>query len=125
MGLAVRNSLLSSDEQARILSLRLTITLGPVNIMSAYAPTLCSTAVAKGEFYSQLEITIKEIPPTEHLYLLGDFNARIVSDHISWPRCIGHFGEGKLNENVQRLLELCSFHDLCITNTFFTTKPHH
>nr|XP_058942010.1 uncharacterized protein LOC131770312 [Pocillopora verrucosa] len=130
VGFAVRNSLLPSVEPpsegtARILSLRLTTTSGPVNIMSTYAPTLCSTAEAKDEFYSQLDTAIKEIPPSEHLYLLGDFNAQIGSDFTSWPRCIGHFGVGKLNENGQRLLELCSFHDLCITNTFFTTKPHH
>ncbi|XP_037804032.1 uncharacterized protein LOC119598476 [Penaeus monodon] len=29
-----------------------------------------------------------------------------------------------MNENGQRLLELCSYQDLCITNTFFATKPH-
>ncbi|XP_037803947.1 uncharacterized protein LOC119598372 [Penaeus monodon] len=28
-----------------------------------------------------------------------------------------------MNENGQRLLELCCYHDLCITNTFFATKP--
>ena len=30
-----------------------------------------------------------------------------------------------MNENGQRLLELCTFHDLCITNSFFHTKPQH
>ena len=29
-----------------------------------------------------------------------------------------------MNENGQRLLELCTFHDLCITNSFHT-KPQH
>lgn len=58
VGFAVRNALLSSGEPpskgtARILSLRLTTTSGPVNITSAYAPTLCSTAEAKDDFYSQ------------------------------------------------------------------------
>lgn len=43
----------------------------------------------------------------------------------SWPSCIGHFGIGNLNENGQRLLELCSYHNLCITNMFFSTKPHY
>ncbi|XP_030839694.1 uncharacterized protein LOC100887870 [Strongylocentrotus purpuratus] len=47
------------------------------------------------------------------------------TDHDSWPKCIGRFGIGKLNENVQRLLEVCTYHDLCITNTFFFTKPCH
>ncbi|KAL8561522.1 hypothetical protein ACOMHN_057216 [Nucella lapillus] len=130
IGFAVRNSLLCSIElpsegTARILSLRLTTTSGPVNIMSVYAHTLCSAAEAKDEFYEGLETAIKKLPTSEYLYLLGDFNARIGLDHTSWPRCIGHFGVGKLNENGQRLLALCSFHDLCITNTLFFTKPNH
>ena len=30
-----------------------------------------------------------------------------------------------MNDNGQRILEVCSFHNLCVTNTFFNTKPHH
>ena len=30
-----------------------------------------------------------------------------------------------MNEIGQRLLQLCTFHDLCITNSFFCTKPQH
>jgi hypothetical protein len=67
----------------------------------------------------------REIPDKENLLLLGDFNDLVGADHTSWARCIGHFGLGKLNENGQRLLELCSFNDLAITNTFYPTKPHH
>lgn len=55
----------------------------------------------------------------------GDFNVRVGADHDSWPRSIGHFGVGKLNESGQRLLELCSYHDFCITNTYFSTKRYH
>ena len=96
-----------------------------MNVLSVYAPTLSSSAEAKEEFYEDLETTIRDISATEDLYLLGDFNARVGSDYDSWPRTIGHFGVVKLNENGQRLVELCSYHDLCITNTFFSTKPHH
>ena len=46
-------------------------------------------------------------------------------DHDSWPSCLGQFGVGKMNENGQRLLELCIFHGLCIANSFFRTKPQH
>ncbi|MBN3323460.1 CFDP2 protein, partial [Atractosteus spatula] len=38
---------------------------------------------------------------------------------------IGHFGVGKINENEQRLLELCFYHKLCKINTFFSNKPQH
>lgn len=65
--------------------------------MSFYAPTLCSSAEAKEEFHEELETAITKLPTSEHLYLLDDFNARIGSDHISGPGCIGHFGVGKLN----------------------------
>ena len=57
--------------------------------------------------------------------MLGEFNARVGADYKSWSRSIGHFGIGKLYENGQRLLELCSYHDLCITNTFFSSKLNH
>ena len=30
-----------------------------------------------------------------------------------------------MNENGQQLLKLCVFHNLCITNSFFKTKPQH
>ena len=63
---------------------------------------------------------IKKLSETEHLFLLGDFNAQIGSDHISLHRCIGHFGVGKLKEN-----RTCALSDLCATNTFYSTKTQH
>ena len=59
------------------------------------------------------------------LFIAGDFNARVGVDHNSWPTCLGQFGIGKMNENDQRLLELCCHHGLCVSNTFFNTKPQH
>ena len=130
VGFAVRNSLLSDCTPpavgtTRILTMRLDTTSGPVNIVSVYAPTLTSSEEEKDKFYDELETCIKKTPASEHLVLLGDFNARVGADNSSWPCCIGQFGVGKVNENGQRLLELCSLHDLCITNTFFLTKPIH
>ena len=46
-------------------------------------------------------------------------------DFESWSSCLGHHGIGKINENGQRLLEFCTYHNLCITNSYFQTKPHH
>ena len=130
VGFAVRNSLLAAVEPPsqgteRILSLRLNTSTGSTHIISAYAPTLCSTAESKDAFYDDLETRIRAVPAKDDLFLLGDFNARVGTDHTSWPHCLGHFGVGKMNENGQRLLEFCSFYDLCLTNTFFHTKPHH
>ena len=130
MGFAVRHSLLSaveppSSDTACILSLSPLTSLGPVNFLSIYAPTLCSLAENKDEFYEELESFIRKIPATEHLYLLGEYNAPVGANHTSWPSSIGYFGIGKLNENRQRLLQLCSYHNLCITNTFLASKLSH
>jgi hypothetical protein len=73
----------------------------------------------------KLQTVINGIPTQEQLLLLGDFNARVGADHDSWPCCLGHYGSGKINENGQRLLELCTLRDMCITNSFFQTKPQH
>ena len=130
VGFAVKNSLLSmiepgSNGSERLLTLRLNTTDGPITLVSVYAPTLSSTPDAKDEFYEKLASTIGNIPSHEQLVLLGDFNARVGADHDSWPSCLGHFGVGKMNENGQRLLEMCTYHDLCITNPYFKTKPQH
>ena len=65
-GFAVRNSLLTAVEPpsggtAFILSLCLLTSLGPVNFLSIYAPTLCSLAENKDQFYEELESSIREI----------------------------------------------------------------
>ncbi|XP_067878459.1 craniofacial development protein 2-like [Heterodontus francisci] len=114
-----------SNGSERILSIRLLTTSGPVHLLSIYAPTLCSAHEAKDQFYEQLHNIISSIPNTEYLFLLGDFNARVGADHDSWPSCLGRYGIGRMNENGQRLLELCTYHNLCITNSFFHTKPCH
>ncbi|GFR57881.1 craniofacial development protein 2 [Elysia marginata] len=79
----------------------------------------------KDVFYEELEEKMRGIPLKEYLILLGDFKARVGADHRSWPNCTGHFGVSKLNQNGHRLLELCSFNNLCVTNTLFATKLHH
>ena len=109
----------------RLLLLKLQTALGPVHIISVYAPTLSYSSDAKDSFYEELGTMIKNVPEQEKLILMGDFNARVGSDQQSWPSCLGPHGVGNMNENGQRLLETCAYNQLCITNTYFCTKPHH
>ena len=106
VGFAVKNSLLSmvepgSSSSEQLLNLCLNTTKGPVTLVSVYAPMLSATPDAKDEFYENLASTIRNIPSTEQLVLLGDFNARVGADNDSWPSCLGLFGVGKMNENGQ------------------------
>ena len=80
VGFAVRNSLLSMIEppigsSERILTLQLSTSSGTVSIVTAYAPTLYSNPDVKDQFYSVLDHNIM-LTPSEHIYLLDDFNAR-------------------------------------------------
>ena len=130
VGFAVRNSLLSmiepgSNGSERLLTLRLNTTAGPVILVSLYAPTMSPTSDIKDEFYENLAAIISSVPNNEQLVLLGDFNARVGADHDTWPFCLGQFRVGKMNENGQRLLGLCTYHDLCIANSYFRKKPQH
>ena len=100
VGFAVKNSLLNMVEPGsggseRLLTLRLNTTEGSVTLVSVYAPTLSATSDVKDEFYESLATTIRNIPSTEQLVLLGDFNARVGADNNSWPSCLGPFGVGK------------------------------
>ena len=113
------------NRSERILTIRLSTQTGRSKTMSGYAPTLCSTAESKDQFYQELDVAIGNISKTEQLYILGDFNARVGADHEAWPTCLGHHGMGKINEHVQRLIKLCCHHGLSITNTLFENKPCH
>ena len=130
VGFAIKNSMVdaiipSSEGTERIFSLSLSTSSGPVRLFSIYAPTLTSAPEEKDTFYAALDEAISKVPKTEGLYLLGDFNARVGAEDQAWPSCLGPHGIGKLNENGQRILELCCFHGLCVTNTYFQDKELH
>jgi hypothetical protein len=108
-----------------MLTLCLSTTAGFVNLLGIYALTLCSTPEAKDQFYETLDEGISRIPNTEGLYLLGDFNARMGADCNTCPSCLGYHGTCKMNENGQRLLEMCCQYDLCLINTYFNCKDRH
>lgn len=75
-------------DSKRLLTCRLHIHDGPVTLIRPYAPALTSIPGTKNRFYANLSSVIKTIPSKEHLVLLGDFNARLGSDHDSWPSCL-------------------------------------
>ena len=109
VGVAVRNSMLT---------LRLNTTAGPATLVSVYAPTMSATSDTNDEFYENLEATIGSEPNNEQVVLMGDVNARVGADHDTWPSCLGQSRVGKLSEIGQQLLELCTYNDMCIANSY-------
>ena len=87
--------------------------------VSAYAPTMTNPDEVKDKFYEDLNALISNVPTSDKLTILGDFNARVGCDSDSWDGIIGKHGVGKCNSNGLLLLQTCAEHDLLITNTIF------
>ena len=90
-----------------------------VTIISVYAPTMTNTDDKIEKFYADLESTLQDVPRTDKLVLLGDFNARVGTDWNTWEGVLGKHSTGKCNSNGKLLLETCTAHKLLITNSVF------
>ena len=67
-----------------------------------------------------LNDTNKNIHSSDHLVLLGDFNARVGE---SWSSCLCCFGVGKINENGSASWRFALIMDSA--NSYLQTKPQH
>ena len=123
VGFAVKNSLLTCIQQptsisARLMSLRMCLSSGCITIISAYAPTLMSASESKDEFYQLLSETLLSIPAGDSIALIG-----IATLALALTAMLGEVCWDWMNDNGQRLLELCAGLNLCIASTFFAGPP--
>ena len=49
-----------------------------------HAQTMTNPDEVKDKFYNDFDDVISEMPHTNKLILLGDFNARVGTDHQTW-----------------------------------------
>ena len=80
---------------------------------------MTNSDVVKDKFYDDLDSVISAAPRTEKLIILGDFNAKVGTDHKAWEGVIGSEGVGKCNSNELLLFRKCAERELLITNTVF------
>ena len=126
VGFAIRSKLIPllknkhpTGINERLMTMCLPLNSCNLTLISAYAPTLQGSEQEKECFYDTLNETIKAIPPSHKLLLLGDFNARVGVDYSSWPNVLGKHGVGRENSNGTLLLSVCAQNELIITNTIF------
>ena len=106
----------------RLLTAKFKMKEGIVNLIQAYAPTTSHSESVSDEFYDDLQLLIQKIPKKETLIILGDFNAKLGTDHDTWAPTLGKFGLGSINERGEKLLEFCTLHKLVVCNTQFQHK---
>ncbi|BHF85106.1 hypothetical protein SprV_1002826400 [Sparganum proliferum] len=105
----------------RLMSLRLPLRRGGkfATIISAYAPPMTSPDAARDKFYEDLHALLTTVSKADKLIVLGEFNARVGTDHTAWRGLLGPHGLRGSNDNVLLLLRTCAEHRLILTNTFF------
>ncbi|BHF75159.1 hypothetical protein SprV_0501825400 [Sparganum proliferum] len=104
----------------RLMSLRLPLWGGKfATIISAYAPPMTSPDAAKDKFYEDLHVLLATVSKADKLVVLGDFNARVGTDHTAWRGVLGPHGLRSSKDNGLLLLRACAEHRLILTNTFF------
>jgi len=129
IGLAIRTSLLQRLPETlmaideRLMTLRILLAkCRHMTLLSVYAPTLTSDESSKDRFYDNLRSTLRTVPPEDKVALLGDFSARVGTNHHICNGVIGKHSVVNVSSNGLPLLNLCSEFDLIITNTISATK---
>ncbi|VDL91761.1 unnamed protein product [Schistocephalus solidus] len=123
---AIRNDIvgrlpcLPQDINDRPMSLRLLLRGDQfATIISAYAPPMTSSDALQDKLYEYLHFLLATVPKEEKLIFLGDFNARVGTDHAAWQGVLGPHGLGSCNDNGLLLLRTSAEHGLLLTTTFF------
>ena len=91
----------------------------PFNIIviQVYGPTSNAEEAEVEWFYEDLQDLLELIPKKDVLFIIGDWNEKIVSQET--PRVTGKFGLRVQKEAGQRLTEFCPENTLLIANTLF------
>nr|VZI32437.1 unnamed protein product [Spirometra erinaceieuropaei] len=106
----------------RLMSLRLPLRGGGTfaTVISAYDPPMSShDAAARDKFYEDLPALLATVSKADKLIVLGDFNARVGTDHTAWRGVLGPHGLRGSKDNGLLLIHTCAEHRLILTNTFF------
>ena len=118
VGFAIKSHLVSKRSglpkgiNDRLMTLRLPLSgKRHATIVSDYASTMTNPDEVKDKFYDDLDSVISATPRTDKFILLGDFTARVGTDHQTWEGVIGTEGLGKCNSNGLLLLKKCAEHD--------------
>jgi len=110
-------------EDERVCAIRVRVSRDQiVTFISVYAPN--NEADYPG-FLDRIAQVMDRIPVNDSVVVLGDFNAHVGVDDLTWKGVIGRNGDAHTNKNGEMVLDFCANNALSITNTLFKHKAHH
>ena len=96
-----------------------------MTLLTCYAPTEGADEEENDVFYDQLQSAIDDTPSHDVLLVIGDLNARTGSVNTDRERVLGKEGFGTINNNGERLLQICQENNLAIGGGLFQHKDIH
>ena len=95
-------------------------------IVSAYAPTDCSSDSIKDQFYDDLRSLLRLARSSDIIVVAGDMNAQVGRLGSNEARLGGRLGlPSERTDNGERLLQLCGDLGLFLCSTNFRNKKRH
>ena len=76
-----------------------------ITVIQVYAPTSNAEEAEVERFYEDLQDLLELTPKKDVLFIIGDWNAKVVSQET--PGVTGKFGLGVENESGKRLIDFC------------------
>lgn len=97
-----------------------------VNIIQCYAwITNDRQENAKQDFYSRPETIIQSYSGRDITVVMGDLSAKIGLDNTGFEKVMGQHGLGEMNDNGERLSDLCTANNLVIGGNVFPHRRIH
>ncbi|XP_037959185.1 uncharacterized protein LOC119688584 [Teleopsis dalmanni] len=93
--------------------------------IQCYAPTEVTDPQIKENFYDSLYSVLNKCPRGEIKLVMGDFNAQIGPDNNGRKQVMGKHALGTMNDNGERIYELCNTMGLTIGGSLFPHKHLH
>ncbi|XP_052097284.1 craniofacial development protein 2-like [Mytilus californianus] len=109
----------------RIIKIRMETNYGYMTVIQCYAPMNDYIDNEKENFYDKLNQMIVDTPKHDVLTIIGDFNAKVGSTNTGSEEVMGKHGLGEINNNGERLVEMCIMNNLIIGGTIFEHKNIH
>ena len=96
-----------------------------MNVIQCYAPTNDREDQVKDQFYHRLQSVIDIFPERDITILMGDLNAKIGRDNIGYEEVMGQYRLGVMNDNGERLADLCALNKLVLHGSLFPHRKIH